>query len=71
MASRLNVCEMGYVMLRFVLLVLALVAILFLTLKIGRELRDANLDWRSIALMGGLVALAFYLRQVTDIGGLV
>lgn len=57
-------------MLRFVLIALAAVAALWLVLRIVRELRQGNVDWRGIAFAGGFVALAFYLQHSTGIGGL-
>lgn len=58
-------------MMRVVLFVLALAAIVYLTLAIIREMRAASFDWRGIAVAIGLVMFAFYLRHVTEIGGLV
>lgn len=58
-------------MLRVVLLVIALAAIVYLTFAIIREMRAASFDWRGIAVAVGLVAVALYLRHLTEIGGLV
>lgn len=58
-------------MIRIFLLVLALAAIVYLALAIAKELRSAGFDWRGVAIAVGLVMLAFYLRHVTEIGGLV
>lgn len=57
-------------MLRFVLIALASLAAVYLLLRVARELRSADLDWRGIAAVAGFVALAFYLRHVTEIGGI-
>ena len=57
-------------MIRFVLVALALCAVIFLILRIARELGRANVDWRGVGFAAGFVVLAFYLRHATEIGGL-
>jgi hypothetical protein len=57
-------------MLRIILLVFALIAAAYLLLRLARELGKGDMDWRGIAIIAGFVALAFYLRHVTEIGGL-
>lgn len=57
-------------MIRIVLFALALAAIVYLALRIARELRQANVDWRGVAFAAGFVVLAFYLGGATGIGGL-
>ena len=57
-------------MIRFVLIVLALAAAIFLVLRIAREVSRADIDWRGVAFAAGFVVLAFYLRHTTEIGGL-
>lgn len=58
-------------MVRIVLIALALAAAIYLVMQIVREAGRAEIDWRGVAAVAGFVLLAFYLRQVTDIGGLV
>jgi len=57
-------------MLRIVIVVFALIAAPYLLLRLARELGSADMDWRGIVFVAGFVALAFYLRHVTEIGGL-
>lgn len=57
-------------MIRIVLVVLAIAATTYLALRIWNEARAAGFDWRGAAFAAGFVALAFYLRHVTEIGGL-
>jgi hypothetical protein len=57
-------------MLRIVIVVFALIAASYLLLRLARELGRADMDWRGIVFVAGFVALAFYLRHVTEIGGL-
>lgn len=57
-------------MLRFVLIAFAIVAAAWLLLRLARELRQEDGDWRGIAFAGGFVALAFYLQHSTGISGL-
>ncbi|MEX4010683.1 hypothetical protein [Neoaquamicrobium sediminum] len=57
-------------MLRIVVVVFALIAAAYLLLRLARELGKADMDWRGIVFVAGFVVLAFYLRHVTEIGGL-
>ncbi len=57
-------------MIRVVLVLLALAAAIWLALRIAREVGKAEVDWQGVAFAVGFVALAFYLRHVTEIGGL-
>ena len=57
-------------MIRFVLIALAIAASAYLLVRIARELREADVDWRGVAGAAGFVALAFYLSHTTGIGGL-
>lgn len=57
-------------MLRVVLLLLAFVAAAWLALRLVGELRRADVDWQGVAFAAGFVALAFYLRHATEIGGI-
>lgn len=57
-------------MLRIIVVVFALIAAAYLLLRLARELGKADMDWRGIAFVAGFVVLAFYLRHLTEIGGL-
>jgi hypothetical protein len=57
-------------MFRIVLMALMVAASVWLALRIVRELRQAEVDWQGVAFAVGFVALAFYLRHATEIGGL-
>ena len=57
-------------MFRIVLVALAIVAALWLLVRIWKEVHSADVDWRGVALAGGFVVLAFYLSHATGIGGL-
>lgn len=57
-------------MIRIVFVTFALVASAYLLMRIARELRGADVDWRGVSLAVGFVGLAIYLRHVTDIGGI-
>lgn len=57
-------------MLRFVVVAFGLAAAVWLALKVAREVGSADVDWRGVAFAAGFVALAFYLRHATEIGGL-
>jgi hypothetical protein len=50
--------------------VIALIVIVVwvLLLKLFRDIRAAKIDWKGWAIIAGFIALAFYLRHVTDIG---
>lgn len=57
-------------MVRVVLVVLMVFAAAWLALRLARELRETETDWRGVAFAAGFVALAFYLHHATGIGGL-
>lgn len=57
-------------MIRVVLVVLMVFAAAWLALRLVREIGRADTDWRGVAFAAGFVALAFYLRHATEIGGL-
>ena len=57
-------------MFRIVLVVLAVVAALWLVLRLLKEVQSADVDWRGVAFAIGFVALAVYLSHETGIGGL-
>jgi len=57
-------------MIRVVLVVLMVLAAAWLALRVAREMRKADVDWRGVAFAGGFVALAFYLHHATGVGGL-
>lgn len=56
-------------MLRLVLLVLAFIAIVYLAIRLSKELSRPEVDWRGVGLAAGFVVLAFYLSNATGIGG--
>jgi len=55
-------------MVRLLAIVLMLLLVGLVALQIARQARTAKLDWNGLAFAAGFVALAFYLRHVTDIG---
>ena len=55
-------------MLRFVVIALIVVLAWAVILKLTRDIRAAKIDWQGWAFIAGFVALAFYLRHVTEIG---
>lgn len=57
-------------MVRVVLVMVLVPAAAWLMLRAAREVGQADVDWRGVALAGGFVALAFYLSHATGIGGL-
>lgn len=57
-------------MIRVVLMMLALALAVWLALRVAREVGKADVDWQGVAFAAGFVALAFYLRHATEIGGL-
>ncbi len=57
-------------MIRVVLMMLALALAAWLALRVAREVGRADVDWQGVAFAAGFVALAFYLRHATEIGGL-
>lgn len=57
-------------MIRVVLMMLALALAVWLALRVAREVGRADVDWQGVAFAAGFVALAFYLRHATEIGGL-
>lgn len=57
-------------MIRVVLVVLALAAALWLAARLIRGCGEAGVDWRGVASAAGFVGLAFYLRHITEMGGL-
>lgn len=61
----------GKRMIRVVVFALALVATLYLLVRLAGELRRGNVDWKGVALAAGFVMLALYLRRITEIGGFV
>lgn len=58
-------------MLRLILLALALCAVVYLLIRLCKELSQQDVDWRGVGVASGFVVLAIYLRSMTDIGGLV
>lgn len=57
-------------MIRIVLVALAIAGACYLLLRIVKEVGKADVDWHGVAFAAGFVALAFYLRHATEIGGL-
>ena len=57
-------------MIRVVVVALALAVAVWLALRVAREVGKADVDWRGVAFAAGFVALAFYMRHATGIGGL-
>ena len=55
-------------MIRFVMIAIGLALLCLILLKLARELRSANIDWKGVAFACGFVALAFYLRHATGMG---
>ncbi len=55
-------------MIRFLVLALVVVLVWLLLLRLSRELKSANVDWKGWAMFAGFIALAFYLNHVTGIG---
>jgi hypothetical protein len=55
-------------MLRLVVIALIVIVVWVLLLKLFRDIRAAKIDWKGWAIIAGFIALAFYLRHVTDIG---
>ena len=55
-------------MIRFVLIAIGLAVLCLILLKLARELKSANVDWKGAAFACGFVALAFYLRHATGMG---
>lgn len=55
-------------MIRLLLIVLLLMSIALVAVQLVRQVRHASVDWNGIAFAAGFVALAFYLRHVTDLG---
>ncbi len=58
-------------MARVVLLATCLVVTVYLLVRLAREMRQENVDWKGIGLAAGFVMLAVYLRSITEIGGFV
>lgn len=57
-------------MLRIVIVALVVILVWLLVMKLIRDIRSAKVDWIGWGLICGFIALAFYLRHVTGIGGL-
>lgn len=55
-------------MLRIVLVALLVVAVWLIALAGLKAIRGRAIDWRSVGLAAAFVALAFWLRDLTDIG---
>lgn len=55
-------------MLRIVLVALVAAAVWLIALAAVRAVRGRQIDWRGIGLAVAFVALAFWLRDLTDIG---
>ena len=55
-------------MIRFVLIAIGLAVLCLILLKLARELKSANVDWKGVAFACGFVVLAFYLRHATGMG---
>ena len=54
---------------RLLLIVLLVLAVVYVALRLARELRGTKIDWSGIGIAAAFVALAVYLSQVTGIGG--
>ena len=57
-------------MIRLVFIVVGLLAAAWLLLRLWKDLASAEVDWTGVAVAAAFIALAFYLHQVTDIGGI-
>ena len=55
-------------MIRVVAVGLVVILVWFLLVRLSRELKSADVDWKGWAVFAGFVALAFYLNHVTGIG---
>ncbi len=56
-------------MIRIVVIALIVIVAWIVILKLTREIRTANVDWKGWAFIAGFIALAFYLSHVTGMGG--
>jgi uncharacterized membrane protein YgdD (TMEM256/DUF423 family) len=54
-------------MIRLVLIALVIAALVFLVVKIAREVKSANVDWTGVTFIIGFIAIAFYLRHATGL----
>ncbi|WP_442577898.1 hypothetical protein ACSBOB_20335 [Mesorhizobium sp. ASY16-5R] len=55
-------------MIRFVLVAIGLAVLCLVLLKLARDLKSANVDWKGVAFACGFIVLAFYLRHATGMG---
>jgi hypothetical protein len=55
-------------MIRFLFIAFLLALTIWLVVQASRHIARAGLDWKGIAMAGGFVAMAFYLRHVTGWG---
>ena len=55
-------------MIRFVLLLVLLLALVLLALEVAKRLKGARIDWTGIGFAAGFVVLAIWLRHATGLG---
>lgn len=55
-------------MVRFVVIALIVIVAWIALLKLTRDIRAKQIDWKGWAFVAGFIALAFYLRHLTGIG---
>ncbi|MGE0501784.1 MAG: hypothetical protein AB7I79_12620 [Rhizobiaceae bacterium] len=54
-------------MIRFLIVLILVVALALLVMAVVRRLRGARVDWTGVTFAVGFVVLAFWLRHVTGI----
>lgn len=55
-------------MLRLVVIALMVVIAWAIMVRLYRSLKDARVDWTGWAFAAGFIAMAFWLRHVTEMG---
>lgn len=56
-------------MIRFVIIFPLVVVAWLLVVKLVSDLKKANIDWTGVTTIVGFIALAFWLRHITGLGG--
>lgn len=57
-------------MIRVVFVAVAVLLAVWLAIRIWKDARSAQVDWRGVAFAAGFVGLALYLSHATGIGGI-
>lgn len=67
--ERCNYLVEGFRMIRLIIIFPLVVVAWLLVVKLVSDLKKASIDWTGVTTIIGFIALAFWLRHITGMGG--